>query len=46
MIDFYIGLRFNQSVVVCGPALDGKSTLWKVIAKAINSVQTNFQVSC
>lgn len=45
MIDFYIGLRFNQSAIICGDHMDGKSTMWKVISKAINSSLINEVVS-
>lgn len=39
MIDLYTGLRINQFVILCGPPLDGKSTVWKVVSKALNSLQ-------
>lgn len=45
MIEFYIGLRFNQSAIICGNHLDGKSTIWKIISKAINSSMINETVS-
>ncbi len=40
MIDLYIGLRVNQFAIICGPEIDGKSTIWKVIVKAINSIMS------
>lgn len=40
MVDFYIGIRFNQSAIICGEPLSGKSTIWKIISKAINSLQS------
>ena len=41
MIDLYIGLRINQYAIVCGPQINGKSTIWKVIAKTINSAMSS-----
>ena len=40
MIDLYIGLRVNQFAIICGPEIDGKSTIWKVIEKAIISTMS------
>ena len=40
MVDFYIGTRFNQSAIISGEPLSGKSTIWKLISKAINSLQS------
>lgn len=40
MIDLYVGLRMNQSVILCGPQLDGKSTIWKTVSRAINSFES------
>ncbi len=40
MVDFYIGIRFNQSAIICGDPLDGKTAIWKIISKAINSLQS------
>ena len=39
MIDLYTGLRLNQSVILAGPCLSGKTTIWKTIVKAIDSLQ-------
>ena len=41
MIDLYVGLRVNQYAIVCGPQIEGKSTIWKVIAKVINSAMSS-----
>ena len=40
MIDLYTGLRLNQAVILAGPCLSGKTTIWKTIVKAIDSLQT------
>ncbi len=40
MIDMYTGLRVNQCVIVAGAPLQGKTTLWQTLVKAINSFQT------
>lgn len=40
MIDLYTSLRVNQTVILSGPALNGKSTLWKTLSKAINLLQS------
>jgi hypothetical protein len=40
MIDMYTGLRVNQCVIVSGAPLQGKTTLWQTLVKAINSLQT------
>jgi hypothetical protein len=40
MIDLYIGLRMNHSVILCGPQLDGKTTIWKTVSRAINSFES------
>jgi hypothetical protein len=40
MVDLYVGLRINQSVILCGPELDGKTTLWKTLSRAINSFES------
>lgn len=39
MIDVYSALRVNQFVLLVGRPLDGKTTVWKTITKAINSLQ-------
>ena len=39
MIDLYTGLRINQSVIICGSPLEGKSTIWKTISRAMNTLQ-------
>ena len=41
MIDLYIGLRVNQFAILCGPQISGKSTIWNVVAKTINSTILN-----
>lgn len=41
MIDLYIGLRVNQFAILCGPPITGKSTIWNVVAKTINSTILN-----
>jgi hypothetical protein len=41
MIDLYTGLRVNHCVILSGSPLDGKSTLWKTIARAMNNSQFN-----
>ena len=42
MIDLFIGLRFNRSVIINGSALSGKSTLIGTIVTVINeSLQFN-----
>ena len=40
MIDLYTGLRINQSVILAGKCLSGKTTIWKTIVKAIDSLQS------
>lgn len=40
MVDLYTGLRVNQFVILAGPSSDGKTTIWKTIFKAINSIQS------
>jgi len=40
MVDFYIGMRFSQSAIICGDPLDGKTTIWQILSKAINSLQS------
>lgn len=39
MIDLYSALRLNQFVLLIGQPLEGKTTVWKTIVKAINSLQ-------
>lgn len=39
MIDVYTALRVNQFVLLAGRPLGGKTTVWKTITKAINSLQ-------
>lgn len=41
MINLYIGLRVNQYAIVCGSQVDGKTTLWKILYKAINTFMSN-----
>jgi hypothetical protein len=38
MIDLFIGLRFNRSVIISGSPLSGKSTIVKTILNVINEV--------
>ncbi|CAF0731757.1 unnamed protein product, partial [Brachionus calyciflorus] len=40
MIDLYTSLRVNQIVILSGPPLDGKTTIWKTLSKAINLLQS------
>jgi hypothetical protein len=40
MIDLYVGLKLNRSVILCGPPLDGKTTIWKTVSRAINSFES------
>lgn len=39
MVDLYSSLRINQFALLVGPPLDGKTTIWKTIVRAINSLQ-------
>ena len=39
MIDLYTGLKINQSVILSGAPLEGKTTIWRTISRAINSLQ-------
>ena len=41
MINLYIGLRINQYAIICGPQLDGKTSLWKILFKAINTFMSH-----
>ena len=41
MIDLYTSLRVNQTVILSGPSLSGKSSIWKTLFKAINFLQSN-----
>ena len=39
MIDLYSGLRVNNLALLIGPPVHGKTTIWKTIVNAINSLQ-------
>jgi hypothetical protein len=39
MIDLYTGLRMNQCVILSGAPLEGKTTIWKTISRAMNTLQ-------
>lgn len=42
MIDLFIGLRFNRTAIITGPALSGKSTITATILGVINEfLQSN-----
>lgn len=39
MIDLYSALRLNRFVILVGQPSEGKTTIWRTITKAINSLQ-------
>lgn len=43
MIDLFTGLRFNQSVIVCGQSLSGKSRIMRTLLTVINNLLTSTQ---